>query len=191
MKQVIVRKGNIVIEEVSVPKNSANNVLVRVAYSCISAGTEMTTVSSSGQNLIKKAIQYPEQVKQVMKNIKSSGLYATIEKVQDKLAEGSQMGYSSSGIVFEVGENIKDINPGDKVACAGAGIANHAEYISVPRNLLVKIPEGVTFDIASTVTVGAIAMQGIRRANVRLGEHVVVIGLGILGQIVVQILKAS
>ncbi|MFH1317934.1 MAG: zinc-binding dehydrogenase, partial [Candidatus Omnitrophota bacterium] len=191
MKQVIARRGNVVVDEVPAPIVSANTVLVRVAYSCISAGTEMSTVASSGKSRSKKAMQYPRQIKKAFRSIKISGLHTTIEKAQGRFTEGSQLGYSAAGTVMEVGENIDDIKLGDRVACAGAGIANHAEYINIPRNLLVKIPEGVEFDVASTVTLGAIAMQGARRADVRLGEYVVVIGLGILGQLIVQILKVS
>ncbi|MBE9594488.1 MAG: zinc-binding alcohol dehydrogenase, partial [Proteobacteria bacterium] len=101
------------------------------------------------------------------------------------------LGYSSSGVVLEVGKTITDIAVGDKVACAGAGYANHAEIINVPRNLVCKIPENVDFDEAAFTTVGAIAMHGIRRAQVQFGDNVVVIGLGLLGQIATQILKAA
>ena len=100
-------------------------------------------------------------------------------------------GYSAAGTVLEAGPEIQDIKQGDRVACAGAGIANHAEFISVPRNLMVKLPEGVSFDTASTVALGSIAMQGVRRAAPSLGEHVAVIGLGMLGQLTVQMLKLA
>jgi len=151
----------------------------------------MSNVQSSGETLIRKALKQPENVTKVINSLKKEGLVRTIQKVQGKLEEGIQTGYSTSGVVIEVGSNINDIKVGERVACAGAGIANHAEYIEVPRNLLVKISDGVNFDLASTVTLGAIAIQGVRRADVRLGEYVAVIGLGMLGQITAQLLKAN
>lgn len=191
MKQVLIKKGKAYTEDVPAPTVGENTVLVQVYYSCISVGTEMSGVISSGESLIKKALKQPEKITKVINNVKKEGLFRTIQKVQGKLEEGTQTGYSTSGVVVEVGSKIKDIEIGDKVACAGAGIANHAEYIEVPRNLLVKIPDEVDFDLASTVTLGAIAMQGVRRAEVKLGEYVAVIGLGILGQITVQLLKTN
>jgi predicted dehydrogenase/threonine dehydrogenase-like Zn-dependent dehydrogenase len=128
---------------------------------------------------------------EVVENIKKNGFGRTIHKIKSKVEEGAVTGYSAAGIVLEVGKNIKDVAVGARVACAGAGIANHAEYIEVPRNLLVKVPEGVDFTEASTVTLGAIALQGVRRSDPKLGEFVAVLGLGILGQITVQLLKAN
>ena len=191
MKQVLIKKGKAYSEVVPAPMVSENTVLVQVYYSCISAGTEMSSVTSSGESMLKKALSKPEGVTKVINNIKKEGLFTTIQKVQGKLEEWTQTGYSAAGGVIDVGTNIKDIEIGDRVACAGAGIANHAEYIEVPRNLLVKIPDGVTFDLASTIALGSIAMQGVRRANVRLGEYIAVIGLGVLGQMTTQLLKAS
>lgn len=191
MKQVLIKRGKAYSEEVPAPMVSENTVFVQVYYSCISVGTEMSSVTSSGESLLKKALRKPEGVTKVINNIKKEGLFRTIQKVQGKLEEWTQTGYSAAGEVIDVGSNIKDIKVGDRVACAGAGIANHAEYIEVPRNLLVKIPGRVDFDLASTIALGSIAMQGIRRADVRLGEYVSVIGLGILGQITVQLLKAN
>jgi len=191
VKQVLIRKGKAYTEDVPTPTVSENTILVQVHCSCISVGTELSGVISSGQSLIKKALKQPEKIAKVIDNVKKEGLFRTVQKIQGELEQGTQTGYSASGLVVEVGVNIKDIENGDRVACAGAGIANHAEYIEVPRNLLVKIPDEVDFDLASTVTLGAIAMQGVRRANVKLGEYVTVIGLGILGQITVQLLKAN
>jgi predicted dehydrogenase/threonine dehydrogenase-like Zn-dependent dehydrogenase len=191
MKQVIIKRGKVFAEEVPAPKVSENTVLVQVRYSCISTGTEISDVVSSGESLLKKALRQPEKIQKIIRNVKSQGLAKTIQKVRGKIEEGLPIGYSASGTVIEVGSNIEDIKAGDRVACAGAGVANHAEYIEVPRKLLVKIPEEVDFGEASTVTLGAIAMQGVRRADVRLGEYVAVIGLGILGQLTVQLLKAN
>lgn len=191
MKQVLIKRGKAYSEEVPAPMVSENTALVQVYYSCISVGTEMSGVISSGGSLIKKALKQPQKVTKAINNVKKEGLIRTIQKLQGKLEEGIQTGYSVSGVVIDVGADIQDIKIGERVACAGGGIANHAEYIEVPRNLLVKIPDRVGFDVASTVTLGSIAMQGVRRADVRLGEYVAVIGLGILGQITVQLLKAN
>jgi predicted dehydrogenase len=162
-------------------------------YSCISAGTELAAIDSSSQSLLQQAIKQPEKIKKFIDTLKQDGVQATIQKIQSKsdTEAAVPLGYSASGVVVSVGQNIGDIQPGDRVACAGAGIANHAEYIEVPRNLLVKIPAAVDYASASTVTLGAIALQGVRRADVRLGEWVAVIGLGILGQLTVQLLKAA
>jgi len=191
MKQVLIKKGKTLVEEVPTPTVSDDSVLVQVFYSCISAGTELFGISSSGESLFKKVLNQPEKVMKVFENIKKNGLGRTIQKIQSKLEEGAATGYSAAGVVLEVGKNIKDIAVEDRVACAGAGIANHAEYIEVPRNLLAKVPEGVDFNEASTVTLGAIAFQGVRRADPKLGEFVAVLGLGVLGQITVQLLKAN
>lgn len=191
MKQVLIKKGKAYSEEVPAPMVNESTILVQVYYSCISIGTEIAGVKSSGESLLKKALKQPEKVIKVMNNVGKEGLSRTIKKVQSKLEKWTETGYSASGIVIDVGSNIKDIKVGDRVACAGAGIANHAEYIEVPRNLLVKVPDGVDFDLSSTVALGSIALQGVRRADVKLGEYVAVIGLGILGQITVQLLKAN
>lgn len=190
MKQILVRKGKAVISDIPAPIVSENSVLVKVVYSCISAGTEMVGVTESGKSIIKKAMEQPEKVKKALNMLKTQGVTPILEKVKDMEA-GKPTGYSAAGIVIEVGKNVKDLKIGDRVACAGAGYANHAEYIDVPRRLVMRVPENLTMDLAATVTLGGIAMQGIRRADVRLGEIVAVIGMGILGQLTVQMLKAS
>lgn len=193
MKQIFVKKGSVIVDEVPAPLVSDDSVLVKVTYSCISAGTEVSSVDSSGQSLLDQVVKQPGKVAKAFNNFKKEGLAATIKKIQRKLDSNANfpLGYSASGVVLDLGKNIKDIKIGGKVACAGAGVANHAEYIEVPRNLLVKIPDEVDFDLASTVTLGSIAMQGVRRADVKLGDYVAVIGLGILGQITVQLLRAN
>lgn len=191
MKQVIIKRGKAYSEEIPAPKVSKNTLFVQVYSSCISIGTEISDVVSSGESLLKRALRQPEKVHEMLKNVKNEGFSRTAQKVRGKIKAGLQTGYSSAGKVLDVGSNIKDIKVGDNVACAGAGFANHAEYIEVPRNLLVNKPKEVDFDEASTVTLGAIAMQGIRRSDVSLGEYVAVIGLGVLGQIVAQLLKAN
>ncbi|SHJ53342.1 bi-domain-containing oxidoreductase [Propionispora hippei] len=191
MKQVIIKQGMATVEEVPAPQVSAGTVLVRVEYSCISAGTEMSGVKGSAVPLWKRAIQQPQKVKKVFDMVMSQGIEKTRRVVAGKLSSGSPTGYSAAGIVVECGEDIHDLKPGDYVACAGAQCAFHAEYISVPHNLVAKIPKGLNSKEASTVTVGAIAMQGVRRSNPTLGETFVIIGLGIIGQLTVQLLKAN
>ena len=191
MKQVLIKKGQAVIEEVPAPIVNENEILVQVYYSCISTGTEMAELKSSVTPLYRKALERPQNVRKVLEMIRNHGLAKTIALAKSKVETGTPIGYSAGGIVLEAGKKIKDIRQGDRVACAGAGIANHAEFIAVPRNLLVKVPENLPLDIASTMTLGSIAMQGVRRTDPKLGEFVAVIGLGILGQLVCQMLKAN
>ncbi len=133
--------------------------------------------------LYRRALQQPDNVRRVVQMIKDEGIKHTMDRVRGKLAFGSATGYSAAGEIVAVGEDVAGFRLGDRVACAGAGMANHAEFIDVPVNLAVKVPTKVGLDVASTVTLGAIAMQGVRRANPTLGESIVVIGLGLLGQL--------
>lgn len=189
MIQAILRKGKVIGEDVPLPSVSEGSVLVKVMYSCISPGTEVSMVQASEKSLIKKAFEQPGKLKSAFKMIESEGILETFEKIKKKWDMGSVLGYSLSGFVLAVGKGIKDLKVGDRVACAGSGIANHAEYVDVPRNLIVKIPDALEFQEASTVALGSIAMQGVRRADITLGEYVVVFGLGVIGQIVLQISK--
>ena len=191
MRQVLIRKGQLLLANVPSPLVEPGSVLVEVAYSLISTGTELSSVQSSGQSLVQKALEQPEKIRKLWDHLRSQGIQKTIAKVQGQLDLASPLGYSCSGIVIQVGKDITDIRPGDRVACAGAGIANHAEIVLVPRNLTVKVPDGCSLQDAASMTLGAIAMQGVRRADLRLGEVVAVIGLGLLGQITVQLLKAA
>ena len=189
MKQLLVRKGKIIVEDVPMHVPNLNNVLVKVAYSCISPGTEMTTVKGSGEPLYKRLIKKPEYLKKAYDLIKQKGLVQAKSVLKGKVDAAYPIGYSASGIVVAVGKNVTGFVPGDKVACAGAGHANHAEYIDVPVNLVVRLSDAIDLAEASTVTLGAIALQGVRRTNPTLGERIVVFGLGILGQLTVQLLK--
>lgn len=191
MKQVLIKHGQAVVARVPRPEVGDDNILIQVKCSCISIGTEMSGVRGSGVPLWKKALQQPDKVKKVFNMAMTEGLGRTREVVRGKLEAGSPTGYSAAGVVAAVGKNIRDIKAGDRVACAGAQCANHAEMIAVPRNLTVPIPDGVSYRDAAPVTLGSIAMQGVRRANTTLGECFVVIGLGVIGQITVQLLKAS
>ncbi len=193
MKQVIqnFKTGELTVGEVPPPALRAGGVLVRTARSLISAGTERGTVSVGQSSLVGKARQRPDLVKQVIDNVRREGVAATMQKVRTRLESLKPLGYSAAGVVAAVGDGVTDLRPGDRVACAGAGYASHAEVVFVPRNLCTPIPDGVSFDDAAYTTVGAIAMQGVRQADVRIGESVVVIGLGLIGQVTVQLLRAA
>ncbi len=191
MIQAIVKKGKVFPERVPLPAYTEESVLVGVSFSCVSAGTELSAVESSKASLLKRAIEQPSRLREVLRRMRSEGILRTVEKIKGKLNEGSTLGYSLSGTVLAAGRGITDLRVGDRVACAGAGIACHAEYVDVPRNLIVKIPEGLADEEASTVALGAIAMQGVRRADLKLGEYVVVFGLGIIGQLILQLARHS
>jgi len=191
MKQIFNKKGEIIVGEVPAPIAGDDEILVQVYYSCISSGTEIPVLKSQGKSLIKKALEKPQNIKKVLDMVKERGLADSIAKVRNKIDAKTQAGYSASGVVLEAGKNTYDFRPGDFVACAGVGMANHAEFISVPSNLTVKLPESLSLKAASTVALGAIALQGVRRCSPEIGSYVVVIGLGILGQITSQILKVS
>ena len=189
MIQAIVKKGKVIGEDVPLPSVSKGSALIKVMYSCISAGTEVSIVHASEKSVIKKAFEQPAKVKKALRMIETEGISRTIEKIKGKLESGSVIGYSLSGIVLGIGNGTKDLRIGDRVACAGSGLANHAEYVDVPQNLIVKIPKDLGFREASTVALGSIAMQSVRRANLTFGEYVVIFGLGVIGQIALQIAK--
>ena len=191
MKQVLIKRGYAVAEDVPAPQVEADKVLIRVVNSCISIGTDMLRVEATAEPLWRRAIREKDNVKKVLDMATERGLSRTYEFICGKIDAGTPIGYSAAGVVVGIGDRIKDVKLGERVACAGAQCAYHAEIINVPRNLLVKIPEGLTFEEASTVTLGSIAMQGVRRAHTTLGECFVVIGLGVIGQFAVQMLKAS
>lgn len=191
MLQAVVKKGIVIPEQVPAPKVSNDQILIKVINSCISIGTEMSGVASSNKSLIKRAIEKPENVKKVLELVKSQGLQKAFTKVKGKLEMGMPTGYSVSGIVKAVGKGVRNFKPGDRVAAAGAGLANHAEYVNVPENLVVLLPQDMDFKFASTVALGSIAMQGTRRADLKLGELCIVFGTGLLGMLTIQMLKAS
>jgi len=198
MQQIIVKNGKTLIEKIPQPVVSDGTILVRVIYSCISQGTEISGIKSSGKRKTEKIIsvikEKPQAIQKAIDAFKDEGFASLLKKYKavtktDDIAR--PIGYSLSGIVEEVGNEIKDLKKGDRVACAGAGIANHAEYVVVPRNLVMKVPDSLNLKLASTVALGGIAMQGVRRGNFKIGEYVAVIGLGFLGQLTVQMLNAS
>ena len=193
MKQVVqnFRSGVLKVDDVPETVCRSGGILVNNVASLVSAGTEKMTVDLAQKSLVGKAKERPDLVRQVWGKLRKDGLMATLRTVKAKLDAPIALGYSCAGIVREVGRDAEGFQPGDRVACAGMNYASHAETIFVPKNLAVKIPDGVSFDEAAFVTLGAIALQGVRTAEVKLGDAVAVIGLGLLGQLTVQILKAA
>lgn len=193
MKQLTQKlgSGDMIIQEIPYPQLGKGMIMVKNHYSIISAGTEGSTVQAARKSLIAKAKERPQQVKQVIDTLKKQGPIQTYRAVMKKLDAYSPLGYSCAGEVIEVGEGVTTFKVGDKVACAGVGFANHAEIVSVPVNLCVKLDEESNLKDSAYNTMGAIAMQGVRQADMRLGETCVIIGLGLLGQLTALILKAS
>ena len=185
------KTGKLYVDEVPLPSISEGMVLVENQYSLISSGTEKGTVKVAKANLLGKAKQRPDLVAQVLQNIKKEGLSATFNKVKTKLDSLKALGYSTAGIVLSSLDTNGIFQPGDRVACAGQDYASHAEIVAIPQNLCVKIPDNVSFEEAAFTTLGAIALQGVRQAAPVVGEKVCVIGLGLLGQLTGQILKAN
>ena len=189
MQQVLLKKGTIYTAEVDRPQCEKDMVLVKTAFSCISAGTEMSGVTSSGTSVVRRIIDSPALIEKGLKMLKEKGFRNTMDAVQGNLDVGTAMGYTASGYVVESG--APDFQEGDRVACMGVGYANHAGYIAAPKNLVVKIPDGVSMENASTAALGCIAMQGIRQADIKIGEYVVIVGMGILGQLASRMALAS
>ena len=191
MIQAVIKSGVVFSEQVPAPIVSKGCILIKVYNSCISSGTESATIKVTGDSLIKRALKQPDNVRKVFDMARLEGIGKTYGKMKTKLSVGKPTGYSISGIVVGIGEGVFGFSIGDRVAAGGSGVANHAEYVDVPQNLVVKIPFELNFIKASTVTLGAIALQGVRRASSNLGEFVVVFGSGILGLLALQLLKAS
>ena len=192
MKQLLVKKGVVTPHEVPEPQCNANSILVKTHYSFISTGTEGATISSSGQSLLKKCTTNAhEKIEKVKNALKENGITGTLALIKGTLDKVMELGYSCSGEVVHVGKNVTNFKIGDFVACAGSGIAHHAEYVVVPKHLAIKVADKNFLKQTSLTTIGAIALQGIRRANLKLGETVCVIGLGLIGQLTVQLAKIS
>ena len=191
MKQIIIKKGSAITEDVSRPTIEDGFILIKTSYSCISAGTEIASVQNSKKSLVNRAMEKPEKINQALNMIRKQGLIGATKQIKDLTSAGQGTGYSISGIVIETGADIENIKQGDKVAAAGGGYAVHAGFVLVPKNLVVKIPKGVSLEDASSATIGSIAMHGVRRANLALGEYAAVIGCGIIGLFTIQLLKAS
>ena len=193
MQQVIqnFRSGELKVSDVPAPGVRPGQLLVANVRSLISAGTEKSTVNVAKKSLLGKALEKPEMARKVIDKALKDGIAETAQMVFQRLDSPVALGYSCAGYVIGVGAGVNGFAVGDRVACAGQNHASHAEYVSVPANLCSRIPEGVSFDQAAYVTLGAIALQGVRQAEPRLGEAVAVIGLGLLGQLAVQMLKAN
>src|SRR5260370_949290 len=197
MKQLLqqVSGGEIEVVDVPAPKLLAGCVLVRTAASLVSVGTERASSEFARKNLLQKARMRPDLVREVWNKVRGDGVTSAVAAVRSRMDQPSTPGYSSAGTVVAVGEGVTDIRQGDRIACAGVGHAVHAEFACIPRLLLARIPPdapfSVSFDHAAATTVGAVALHGVRTADVKLVYVVGVIGLGLLGQLLVQILKAG
>lgn len=193
MKQLLqnVKSGESIVTEVPVPAMGRGHALVQISASLVSAGTERMVVDFAEKNMLEKARARPDLVRQTVGKAQREGLLTTIDAVRNRLDQPLALGTSCAGTIVKVGSELKGFKIGDRVACAGAGYASHAEVVTVPQNLLMKLPHNVEFEDAAFTTLAAIALQGIRLADLRLGETVAVIGLGLLGQLTVQMLKAS
>ena len=193
MKQIVqsINNGEIMVVDAPPPDLQPGFVLVRNVCSLVSSGTERASHEFAGKNLLQKAKARPDLIKQFMDKSKKDGVLSAFDAVKSSLDQAMPLGYSTAGKVLTVGEGVTEFKPGDRVACAGAGYANHAEVVSVPQNLVVRVPDDVDYETAAFNTLAAISLQGIRLADVKLGEAVAVIGLGLLGQLTVQLLKAA
>ncbi|HEX6625745.1 MAG TPA: zinc-binding alcohol dehydrogenase, partial [Pyrinomonadaceae bacterium] len=193
MKQLLQnrRTGEVEVADVPAPAVARGRVLVRAAASLISAGTERSAVGQNRKGLLGRALDQPELVRKTIRKALDEGVASTVGAVRAKLDSAVALGYSAAGVVAEVGAGVEGFGAGDRVACAGLGYASHAEVLSVPKNLCARLPEGVSFADGAYATLGAIALQGVRLAQPTLGESVVVVGLGLLGQLAAQLLRAN
>ncbi|SFB41635.1 bi-domain-containing oxidoreductase [Algoriphagus aquimarinus] len=189
MKQIIqdLKDGNTILEEVPAPLVKPGQVLIQTSRSLVSLGTERMLVEFGKANFLQKARQQPDKVKEVFNKVKTDGLQPTVNAVFNKLGQPLPLGYCNVGKVIAVGKGVEDFAVGDRVASNG----NHAEYVSIPKNLVAKIPDNVSDEEAAFTVIGAIGLQGIRLANPTFGETVVVVGLGLIGLITAQLLKAN
>lgn len=200
MKQLLqsVLNGEAMVVDVPAPGVGHTEILVRVGASLVSAGTERMVVEFAEKNILQKAMARPDLVRQVLNKARREGILSTIDSVRTRLDSEMALGYSNSGEVIEVGEGVSEFKVGDRVACAGGGFATHAEIVRIPRNLAARIPPvrsgsraEIEFEEAAFTTVGSIGLQGLRLAQLQLGESVAVIGLGLIGLLVVQLARAA
>lgn len=189
MKQIIqdLNNGETILEDVPAPLVKPGQILIKTTRTLVSLGTERMLVEFGKSNLLQKARQQPDKVKEVLNKIKTDGLKPTISAVFNKLGQPLPLGYCNVGTVIAIGKGVDEIKIGDRVASNGP----HAEYVCVPKNLVAKIPDNVTDDEAAFTVIGAIGLQGIRLANPTFGEHIVVVGLGLIGLLTAQLLKAN
>lgn len=189
MKQIVqdLKNGQTILEELPAPDVRSGQVLIQTTRSLVSLGTERMLVEFGKANFIQKARQQPDKVKQVLDKVKTDGLKPTLDAVFNKLGQPLPLGYCNVGRVIAVGKGVDDFRVGDRVASNGP----HAEVVSIPQNLVAKIPDNVTDEEAAFTVIGAIGLQGIRLANPTLGETIVVVGLGLIGLMTAQLLKAN
>ena len=189
MKQIIqdLKSGATILEEVPAPQVKAGYVLIQTTRTLVSLGTERMLVEFGKANLIDKARQQPDRVKQVLDKIKTDGMIPTLEAVFNKLNQPLPLGYCNVGKVVAVGKGVTEFSVGDRVASNG----NHAEYVCVPKNLVAKVPDNVSDEEAAFTVIGSIGLEGVRLLSAQLGETIVVIGLGLIGLLAVQLLKAN
>ena len=189
MKQIVqdLKNGSTQLEEVPVPIVKAGCVVIHTSRTLVSLGTERMLVEFGKANLIEKARQQPDKVKQTLDKLRTDGIIPTLEAIFNKLGQPLPLGYCNVGKVLAIGKGVSEFSIGDRVASNG----NHAEYVCVPKNLVAKIPDNVSDDEATFTVIGSIGLQGIRLLNPQLGETVVVIGLGLVGMISAQLLKAN
>jgi predicted dehydrogenase/threonine dehydrogenase-like Zn-dependent dehydrogenase len=185
------RTGSVDLLDVPCPASRSGCVLVSVEASLISIGTERAMIEVASKSLLGKALARPDWVKQVVDKVKSDGLVETWRQARARLDTPVPLGYSAAGVVTEIGAGVSGFSVGDRVACAGHPYAAHAEVLCVPKNLCAPIPDGVSFEDASYVMLGAIALNAVRLAEPQIGERVAVIGLGLLGLLGVQMLRAA
>lgn len=193
MKQLVqhIRSGVSSVMEVPAPQAQPGQILVQVSASLVSAGTERMVVEFAEKGLLEKARSRPDLVRQTIEKARREGALATLEAVQNRLDQPLALGYAVAGTVIGLGVGVREFKIGDRVAAAGGGHAVHAEVVAIPLNLAVHLPDGVLFEAAAFTTLGAIALQGLRLSKAKLGETVAVIGLGLLGQLTVQLLCAA
>ena len=195
MKQVIARAGKVEVAEVPNPICGDDGLLVRTSYSVISTGTESWSIDSTeplaSTDLVKNSSLASKALKLSREVLRQEGISGLLDYADYVRHPELALGYSSSGVVLEVGRNVKDVLVGDRVACAGEGKASHAELVSVPRNLAAKVPEGLSMKEAAFSTIGAIAVHAVRTGQVQVGDTVGVIGAGLVGTLVSQIAGAS
>jgi predicted dehydrogenase/threonine dehydrogenase-like Zn-dependent dehydrogenase len=185
------RDGRVDVLDVPPPSLTPDGVLIDVHASLLSVGTERSKVEAGRDSLIGKARARPDQARQVIEKARQEGARQTLQAVRNRLDQPSALGYSAAGIVQQVGARVRGLAPGDRVACGGGDFAVHADVVQVPGNLCVALPLGVTFEEGAFSTIGSVAMHGVRQADVRIGERIAVIGLGLVGQLTGMILRAA
>ena len=192
MRQVArrLKDGRLELVEVPEPPPRPGAVSVRLEASVLSAGTERATLEVARRGPIGKARARPDQARQVLERARRNGVRATFALVRRKLEELGPLGYSAAGTVVEAGREVRGLSPGDRVAIGGGGVANHAEVDIVPSLLCAKVPQGIPAEQAAFATLGAVALNGFRRAEVQVGATVAVIGLGLVGQLVARVARA-